>query len=117
MKGKGMMNKGGGGGPYGKGFGGGGGNMWNNQNNMMNNGGMMGGGGQGQGMMGGGGSSTSSSCTEFPCAAPNLGDVGTTDVAGDASYITSETSATIPAGENIYGAFEAGFSSQQNGDA
>lgn len=43
-----------------------------------------------------------------PCSAELLGDVGATTVSGD-----DPASGTLSAGENIYGPFEAGFSSDQ----
>lgn len=65
------------------------------------------GGGPGGGGPGGGaGAPTSSS----PHAAPMLGDVGKTSVAG----ADSRTGNSFPVGENIYGPFEAGFSAAQD---
>ena len=49
-------------------------------------------------------------CPNPPCAASLLGDVGTTSVTGT----DSRTSKSFPVGENIYGPFEAGFTSQQD---
>jgi len=49
--------------------------------------------------------------TAGPAAASVLGDVATTTVSGT----DTRTSKTLPVGENIYGPFEAGFSTQQNG--
>jgi len=48
------------------------------------------------------------SCSEFPCAASLLGDVALTTVAG-----TGLDGATFAVGENIYGPYEAGFTSTQ----
>ena len=56
------------------------------------------------------GSSSSSACTTPPCAASALGDVGLTTVAGT----DTRTGLTLAAGENLYGPFEAGFSSAQD---
>eukprot|EP00949_MAST-11_sp_MAST-11-sp1_P003081 g3081.t1 len=63
-----------------------------------------GGGGGGGGMPG---IQETPACSNLPCAASLLGDVGKTTVS--ASYPME-----IPADENIFGPFEAGFSSQQN---
>ena len=67
---------------------------------------------------GGGGSATcqNPSCSSPPCAAPLLGDVGCTSVAGAETYAHELLSAgdTISSGAHIYGPFEAGFTSQQD---
>jgi len=64
----------------------------------------------GQAPSGGGTSGSSGSCSSPPCACSLLGDVGLTTVAGT----DANTGATYPVGENIYGPFEAGFSSAQD---
>lgn len=64
-----------------------------------------GGGGTGQGATG------DPTCATPPCTAAGLNDVGTTTVAGT----DERTGLTLNVGENIYGPFEAGFSSQQDG--
>ena len=50
-------------------------------------------------------------CTKPPCAAPTLGDVAFTTASGKDPGSGEQFSP----GENIYGPFEAGFSTQQNG--
>lgn len=59
------------------------------------------------------GGSTSPDCTTLPCAANYLNDAGCTTVGGSNPTGTSKT--TIGICENIYGPFEAGFTSQQDG--
>ncbi len=49
-------------------------------------------------------------CSGNPCPASLLGDVGLTTVTGT----DQRTSKSFPVGENIYGPFEAGFTSQQD---
>ena len=50
-------------------------------------------------------------CTKRPCAAALLGDVGRTTVAGR----DEQAGTDLPIGENIYGPYEAGFGTQQDG--
>lgn len=59
---------------------------------------------------------TNPSCSSPPCAAPLLGDVGCTSVAGTETYNHEMLSSgdTISSGAHIFGPFEAGFSSQQD---
>jgi hypothetical protein len=57
----------------------------------------------------GGGSSAATACTAYPCAASLLGDVALTTVAG-----TGLDGTSFSVGENIYGPFEAGFTSTQD---
>jgi hypothetical protein len=64
------------------------------------------GGGEMNGDVGGG---TSEECVDLPCSSPLLGDVGTTTVDG-----TDPVTGLLAAGENVYGPFEAGFSSDQD---
>jgi hypothetical protein len=49
-------------------------------------------------------------CTNPPCAAPLLGDIGRTTVGGT----DARTGTTFLANENVYGPFENGFGSQQD---
>ena len=70
----------------------------NGAGGKTNGGGQQGGGGQG-------------GCATPPCAAPLLGDVGLTTATGT----DARSGRTFTAGENIYGPFEAGFSTQQDG--
>ena len=49
-------------------------------------------------------------CATFPCAAPLLGQIGTTSVGGT----VPRTGRTFLAGEDIYGPFENGFGSRQD---
>lgn len=76
-----------------------------------------GGGGEVTGPMGGGGeggypqTGAAAKCTSPPCAAGLLGDVALTTVSGTDTL----SGVTFSPGENIYGPFEAGFSSQQDG--
>ena len=51
------------------------------------------------------------SCTKPPCAASLLGDVGLTTATGT----DARTGKAFAVGENIFGPFEAGFSTQQDG--
>ena len=76
----------------------------------MPGGGMPGGGMPGGGMPGGGGGG-GSTCITRPCAAPTLGTIGYTTASGR----DERTGNTFQAGEDIYGPFEAGFSSRQDG--
>ena len=59
---------------------------------------------------------TNPSCSSPPCAAPLLGDVGCTSVAGMETYNHEMLSIgdTISSGAHIFGPFEAGFTSQQD---
>ena len=50
---------------------------------------------------------TSLACEKYPCPAPLLGAIGTTTVSG------SMRGVGFPAGEDIFGPFEAGFSASQ----
>jgi hypothetical protein len=50
---------------------------------------------------------TSLHCSQYPCPAPLLGTIGFTDVGG------SIQGTAFPAGEEIFGPFEAGFGAQQ----
>ena len=60
----------------------------------------------------GGDTPSSPACSgNNPCPASLLGDVGLTTVTGT----DERTSKSFPVGENIYGPFEAGFTSQQDG--
>ena len=47
-------------------------------------------------------------CSALPCAASLLGDVGFTTTTGTFNTVT------LPVGENIYGPFEAGFTTMQD---
>eukprot|EP00931_Biecheleriopsis_adriatica_P066129 TRINITY_DN40535_c0_g1_i1.p1 TRINITY_DN40535_c0_g1~~TRINITY_DN40535_c0_g1_i1.p1 ORF type:complete len:386 (-),score=58.11 TRINITY_DN40535_c0_g1_i1:38-1195(-) len=67
-------------------------------------------GGTAPGGTAGGTSAGTSSCSDPPCPASLLGDVALTTVTGT----DSRSGITFQAGENIYGPFEAGFSSQQD---
>lgn len=68
----------------------------------------------------GGGTTTSSAgcpnvaCTTLPCPASCLNDVGLTTAAGTDPTGTATSKTNLVVGENIYGPFEAGFSSQQD---
>jgi hypothetical protein len=66
---------------------------------------------KGKGKMGGGAAQDFSG--EGPWAAPLLGTVGFTTVDGQVTIGVASPS-SLPAGEDIYGPFEAGFSSMQN---
>jgi len=72
--------------------------------------------GQGQGQAPGGGANAggpggTTTCSGQPCAAPLLNDVALTTASGT----NARTGKNFVAGENIYGPFEAGFGTQQNG--
>jgi len=54
--------------------------------------------------------SSATSCTAYPCAVSLLGDAGKTIIEGT----DERTQNTLPVGENIYGPFEAGFTSTQD---
>jgi hypothetical protein len=60
-------------------------------------------------------SCTKPTCPNPPCAAPLVGDVGCTTVAGIALYSHAflTKGGSIPAGAHIFGPFEAGFTAQQ----
>ena len=69
----------------------------------------------GAGQTDGGSGGDSKTITETPAAAALLGDVALTTVKGSCATCQWAANGIFPIGENIYGPYEAGFGTQQNG--